>query len=332
MLTSTLGLRSPLANLITPTSLTLTLLPSDSDKSHTSHGPSSPPPPNQAQDAGTPSPKTLAAISLLTGTAGLAAMSAAQSLIGYALLLALFGRTGASTYMTEFLRADISPLTPAQLADRAVMARDPRYAAVFLPLFTALGVALPEEVLKYLPVVWLAARRRGRDGDGKKKQGQGRVGKSAAVRAASAASLGFALVELAGYVYAAASAPAMGPPLAVTLLERVFVSLPGHFALAVLSASRGADAAAAGEEKESAARGGWRAVLRAIAPSVAYHALFDLILIGSSALVGGHVGWVHPEGTRAVVGTLGACAVVQGVLYVHTAREWLGWGRKEKGE
>lgn len=197
------------------------------------------------------------------------------------------------------------------------MARNPRYAVIFLPLFTGLGVALPEEVLKYLPVVWLARRRRGEGA---------RVDKSAAVKAASAAAMGFALVELAAYVHAASAVPT-GPSLAVTLLERVFVALPGHFATAVLSASRGA-----GGEGESVGGGGWRAVLKGVAPSVVYHGLFDLILFGSSALVGGHVGWVHPEGTRAVVGTLGACFVVQGVLYLYTAREWLGWGKKDKRE
>lgn len=231
--------------------------------------------------------------------------------------------------MKEFLRADVSALTPEQLARRALMARDPRYAALFLPLMASLSIALPEEVLKYLPVVWLARRKKGKGKDGGDRMRWARVvvGKRAAVRAAAAAALGFGVVELVAYVHAAAASTATGPPMAVTLLERVFVGLPGHVAMAVLSASRGADAAAGGDKS-----GGWRAVLSAVAPSVAYHALFDLILLGSSALVGGHVGWVHPEGLRAVVGTLGACAVVQGVLYVHTARAWLGWGEKARGE
>ncbi|KAH8763210.1 hypothetical protein F5883DRAFT_114123 [Diaporthe sp. PMI_573] len=315
MLTSILGLRSPLANIINPNFLTLALLPSDTNKSPSSQPPSSSPSPTTAQDED-PSPKALATISLLSGTLGLAAMSAVQSLTGYILLLSLFGRAGARTYMKEFLRADVSALTPEQLARRALMARDPRYASLFLPLMASLSIALPEEVLKYLPVVWLA-RRKGKGKDGGDQ-----------VRAATAAALGFGVVELVAYVHAAAASTTTGPPMAVTLLERVFVGLPGHVAMAVLSASRGADAGA----DAGGGSGGWRAVLSAVAPSVAYHALFDLILLGSSALVGGHVGWVHPEGLRAVVGTLGACAVVQGVLYVHTARAWLGWGEKARGE
>lgn len=308
MLTSILGLRSPLANILNPNFLTLTLLPSDTNKS-----PSNPRPSSSSQDD--PSPKALATISLLSATAGLAAMTAVQSLTGYLLLLSLFGPNGARTYMSEFLRADVSPLTAEQLATRAVMAREPRYAAVFLPVLAVVGIALPEELLKYLPVVWLARREQGRDGKRSRK-----INKRAAVRAATAASLGFALVELAAYVHAAGGVPT-GPSVAVTLLERILVALPGHFATGVLSASRGADGGS-----------GWRAVLSAVAPSVGYHALFDFILLASSALVGGHVGWVHPEGRRAVVGTLGACVFVQGVLYVHTARSWLGWGEKAKGE
>lgn len=328
MLTSILGLRSPLANIINPNFLTLALLPSDTNKSPSSQPPSSSPSPTTAQDED-PSPKALATISLLSGTLGLAAMSAVQSLTGYILLLSLFGRAGARTYMKEFLRADVSALTPEQLARRALMARDPRYASLFLPLMASLSIALPEEVLKYLPVVWLARRKgKGKDGGDQVRWARVVVGKRAAVRAATAAALGFGVVELVAYVHAAAASTTTGPPMAVTLLERVFVGLPGHVAMAVLSASRGADAGA----DAGGGSGGWRAVLSAVAPSVAYHALFDLILLGSSALVGGHVGWVHPEGLRAVVGTLGACAVVQGVLYVHTARAWLGWGEKARGE
>lgn len=317
MLTSILGLRSPLANILNPNFLTLTLIPSDTDKS-----PSDPRPSSQQDE---PSAKALATISLLSATAGLAAMTAVQSLTGYLLLIALFGPSGARSYMTEFLRADISPLTAEQIADRAVMARNPLYAAVFIPLFTAVSVALPEELLKYLPVVWLARQQRPEAGRNKRK-----LDKRAAVRAATAASLGFALVELAAYVHAAGGVPT-GPSVAVTLLERILVSLPGHFATAVLSASRGADPDTA-SSKDAPPVSGWRAVLSAVAPSVGYHALFDFILLASSALVGGHVGWVHPEGWWPVVGTLGACVLVQGVLYVHTARAWLGWGEKSKGE
>lgn len=226
--------------------------------------------------------------------------------------------------MKEFLRTDVSALTPDHIAARAAMARAPRYAA-FLALFSALAAALPEELLKYLPVLWIQRQQRQKSGDqqGEKKTHRQKLDKPAAVGAATAASLGFALVELAAYIQVAAAAPS-GPPLAITLLERVLVSFPGHVATAVLSASRGADAASQGP--------GWRAILSAVAPSVAYHALFDFILFGSSAWVGGHVGWVHPDGARAVVGTLGACICVQGMLYAHTARAWLGWGRKAKRE
>lgn len=325
MLTSVLGLRSPFAHILNPRYLTLTLLPSDSDKSPAPPR-SSPGTPTSPQDDEDPSPKALAAIALLSGTLGLAAMTAAQSLTGYALLLALFGPRGARSYLREFLRADVSRLAPEHVASRASMARDPRYAA-FLALFAASGAALPEEVLKYLPVLWLQRR-------GKGQGHQQVVSKRAAVRAAAAASLGFALVELVAYVNAAAAVNA-GPPLAVTLLERVVIGLPGHVAMAVLSASRGADAdadagagadAEAGSSKKSP-RSGWRGLLHAVAPSVAYHALFDFVLFASSAWVGGHVGWVHPEGARAIVGTLGACVCLQGVLYAHTARAWLGWGK-----
>lgn len=318
MLTSVLGLRSPLTNILNPNFLTLTLLPSDSDKSPATSLVSSSPP-STGQDG--PSTTTLATISLLSGTLGLAAMTAAQSLTGYLLLLALFGPAGAGVYMKEFLRADVSSLTAEHTAVRAGMARDPRYT-VFLTLFAAVSAALPEELLKYLPVLWLR-RRQEREAEKQGGEQHRKLDKRAAVRAATAASLGFGLVELAAYVHAAAAAaPASGPPLFVTLLERVFVGLPGHIATAILSASRGADA----EESQS----GWRDVLSAVGPSVAYHAVFDFILFGSSAWVGGHVGWVHPEGWRAIVGIIGACLCVQGVLYAHTARAWLGRGEKSK--
>lgn len=321
MLTSILGLRSPIASILNPNILTLTLLPSDSDKSPEEPRPSSEAPspsPTSAQDG--PSLRTLATISILSGTLGLAAMTAAQSLTGYLFLLALFGPTGARSYMTEFLRADASALPPSQLASRAAMAREPRYT-VFLALFALLSAALPEELLKYVPVLWVLR--------GKAHGWDRQVDKRAAVSAATAASLGFAVVELAAYVQAAAAATSAGPPMAVVLLERVLVGLPGHVAMAVLSASRGADAGADGGDSP---KSGWRNVLRAVAPSVLYHAVFDFILFGSSAWVGGHVGWVHPEGVWAVVGTLGACVCVQGVLYAHTARAWLGWGKKSKSE
>lgn len=320
MLTSVLGLRSPLTSILTPNFLTLTLLPSDSDKSLATPSPSSQSP-SAEQDG--PFPGTLATISLLSGTLGLAAMTAAQSLTGYLLLLALFGPAGAGSYMKEFLRADASSLTAEHIAVRAGMARDPRYT-VFLALFATVSAALPEELLKYLPVLWLRRQKVKKQGGGQKRDHHQKLDKRAAVSAATAASLGFGLVELAAYVHAAAAAPASGPPLVVTLLERVFVGLPGHVATAILSASRGADA----EESQS----GWRGVLSAVGPSVAYHAVFDFILFGSSAWVGGHVGWVHPEGWRAVVGTIGACLCVQGVLYAHTARAWLGWGEKTEKE
>lgn len=320
MLTSILGLRSPLTSILTPNCLTLTLLPSDSDKSPATPRSSSETP-SSAQDG--PSLRALAAISVLSGTLGLAAMTAVQSLTGYLFLLALFGPTGARSYMTEFLRADVTALAPEQLASRAAMAREPRYT-IFLALFAPLSAALPEELLKYLPVLWLQRRQRRREGQGGpgERPKQHQLGKRAAVSAATAASLGFALVELAAYVQAAA-ATAAGPPMAVTLLERVLIGLPGHIATAVLAVSRGADAGYGS---------GWRDVLGAVAPSVLYHALFDFVLLGSSAWVGGHVGWVHPEGVWAVVGTLGACVCVQGVLYAHTARTWLGWGEKPKRE
>lgn len=320
MLTSALGLRSPLTNILNPNSFTLTLLPSDSDKSPAAPRPSSQPPspsPASAQDG--PSLRTLATISVLSGTLGLAAMTAVQSLTGYLFLLALFGPTGARSYMTEFLRADVSTLTPEHLAARAVMARAPRYT-VFLALFAPLSAALPEELLKYLPALWLGREKTQRGQEGRRSRQL--LDKRAAVSAATAASLGFALVELAAYAQAAAATTA-GPPMAVTLLERVFVGLPGHVATAVLAASRGADAGYGS---------GWRDVLGAVAPSVVYHALFDFILFASSAWVGGHVGWVHPEGVQAIVGTLGACVCVQAVLYAHTARSWLGWGEKPKRE
>lgn len=318
MLTSILGLRSPLTNLLNPNFLTLTLLPPESNKSPATPRPSSPETPSSAQDG--PSLGSLATISILSGTLGLAAMTAVQSLTGYLLLLALFGPTGARSYMREFLRADVSALTPEHIAARAVMSHNPRYT-VFLALFAVLSAALPEELLKYLPVLWLQRRQRGQQGE-QKYHHQKQLDKRAAVSAATAASLGFALVELAAYAQAAAATPA-GPPMAVTLIERIFIGLPGHVATAVLAASRGADAGSGS---------GWRDVLGAVAPSVLYHALFDFILFGSSAWVGGHVGWVHPEGVRAVVGTLGACVCVQGVLCAHTARAWLGWGRKSKRE
>lgn len=322
MLTSILGLRSPVTNILNPSFLAFTLLPSDSEKSPATPSPSSQPAPSAGQDG--PSPGTLATISLLSGTLGLAAMTAAQSLTGYLLLLALFGPAGARVYMKEFLRADVSSLTPEHTAVRAGMARDPRYT-VFLALFAAVSAALPEELLKYLPVLWLQRHKVKKQSGGQKQDHHRKLDKRAAVSAATAASLGFGLVELAAYVHAAAAAaPASGPPLVATLLERVFVGLPGHIATAVLSASRGADA----EESRS----GWRDVLSAVGPSVAYHAVFDFILFGSSAWVGGHVGWVHPEGWRAIVGTIGACVCVQGVLYAHTARAWLGWGEKSKKE
>lgn len=318
MLTSVLGLRSPLTSILNPSYLTLTLLPSDSDKSPATPSPSSQPP-SAEQDG--PSPGALATISLLSGTLGLAAMTAAQSLTGYLLLLALFGPAGAGVYMKEFLRADVSSLTAEHVAVRAEMARDPRYT-VFLALFATVSASLPEELLKYLPVLWLQ-RRRNREQEGDQKSHR-KLDKRAAVSAATAASLGFGLVELAAYVHAAAAAPATGPPLLVTLLERVFVGLPGHIATAVLSASRSADAEGEGSQS------GWRKLLSAVGPSVAYHAVFDFILFGSSAWVGGHVGWVHPKGWRAIVGTIGACLCVQGVLYAHTAWAWLGWGEESK--
>lgn len=320
MLTSILGLRSPLTNILNPNLLTLALLPPDSDKSPASPRPSPESPSQSTQDG--PSLGTLATISVLSGTLGLAAMTAVQSLTGYLLLLALFGPAGARSYMKEFLRADVSTLTPEHLNTRAVMARTPRYT-VFLALFAVLSAALPEELLKYLPVLWLQRRRKAQGQEEERRDRQ--LGKRVAVGAATAASLGFAIVELAAYVQAAAATTA-GPPMSVTLLERVFIGLPGHVATAVLAASRGADAEGEGSVS------GWRDVLGAVAPSVLYHALFDFVLFGSSAWVGGHVGWVHPEGVRAVVGTLGACVCVQGVLYAHTARAWLGWGRKSKRE
>ncbi|KAK2599619.1 hypothetical protein N8I77_011357 [Diaporthe amygdali] len=325
MLTSFLGLYSPLSHILTPRFLTLSLLPSDSDKSPVTSSSSSQPPPSKgAQDGSSrePSLRALATMSALSGTLGLAAVMAAQSASGYLFLLALLGPTSAGDYMTEFIRTDVSTLTPEQLSARAAMARSPRYAA-FLVLFSIFSAALPEELLKYLPVAWLQ-RKLQRQQKKKKK-----LGKSAAVSAATAASLGFALVELAAYVQAAAPAAAAGagPSMAVTLLERVFIGLPGHVAMAVLSAARGADADA---DVDDSAAPGWRDVVSAIAPSVLYHGLYDLALFGTSAWVGGHVGWVHPVGARAVVGMLGFVLSVQGVLYAHTLRAWLGWGDKSK--
>lgn len=327
MLTSVLGMRAPFSHILTPNFLTLPLLPSDSDKSPTTSP--SPSPTSGPQQDGAPSLKALATISALSGTIGLAAMTAAQSLTGYLLLLALFGPAGARSYMKEFLRADVSALPPEHITARAAMAREPRYT-IFLALFATVSAALPEELLKYLPVLWLQRRQRTRtekQQGGEQRDSHQKLDKRAAVTVATAASLGFALVELAAYVQVAASS-ASGPPLAVTLLERVVIAFPGHVATAVLSASRGT----AGAGGAGAQGSGWRGVLSAVAPSVLYHALFDFILFGSSAWVGGHVGWVHPEGWRAVVGTLGACVCVQAVLYAHTAREWLGWGEKPKRE
>lgn len=324
MLTSFLGLHSPLSHILTPRFLTLSLLPSDSDKSPVTSSSSSPPPPSKgAQDGPSrdPSLRALATISALSGTLGLAAVMAAQSASGYLFLLALLGPTSAGDYMTEFIRTDVSTLTPEQLSARAAMAHSPRYAA-FLVLFSIFSAALPEELLKYLPVAWLQRKQQ-------RQQQKKKLGKSAAVSAATAASLGFALVELVAYVQAAAPAAAAGagPSMAVTLLERVFIGLPGHVAMAVLSAARGADADA---DVEDSAAPGWRDVVSAIAPSVLYHGLYDLALFGTSAWVGGHVGWVHPVGARAVVGMLGFVLSVQGVLYAHTLRAWLGWGDKSK--
>lgn len=259
-------------------------------------------------------------IAILSGTLGGLACSEFHQAVGHLLLFAIFGPEGASSHAVEVISLNFSgDLTSEQLEDRAVMlGRDPRYTVFFA--LVALTGALPEELLKYLPVLWLRWRR-GQQDQGKQKRRRWKplLDKAAAVRAAAAASLGFALVEGATYVAReynirrADQAPdtIVRQAVAYTLLVCIFIAVPGHIALGVLSAARGADA-----DVGSAPASGWRGALGAIAPSIAYHGLSNFILFRSKL-------WWVPWDAKMWLTKAYFC--VELVMYAHTARAWLGW-------
>lgn len=333
MLASALSPRSPLIHILTPGFLTPTLIPPGSNKSPVPprpppQDPSPPPSPATAKDG--PSRRALVIIAILSGTLGGWACIASQTLVANLVLLAVFGREGASDWGEEIVRVNISDLTQEHLDRRVAMARDPRYT-VFLALATPV-LALPEELVKYLPVLWLRWRRwrRGQQDQGKKRL----LDKAAAVRAVAAAGIGFAFAEGVMYVgglwYLALVEELpegdVRQVVAWNLLYRIFIGLPLHTALGMLSAARSADADVA-----SASASGWRGTLGAMAPSIAYHAFYNFIAFSLGVFWGGHVGLGQPKMPwEAGVWQIEAHSCVLLVMYAHTARAWLGWRWESK--
>lgn len=328
MLASTLSPRSPLVHLLTPGFLTLTLISPGSNKSPAPprpppQDPSPPPSPATAQDG--PSRRALVIIAILSGTLGGLACPIFNLLVDHLLLVAIFGPEGRSSHAVQMTNLSFSgDLTPEQLDDRAAMlGRDPRYT-VFYALAALTGV-LPEELLKYLPVLWLRWRRGQQDkGKQQRRRRKPLFDKAAGFRAAGAASLGFALAEGAIYVAMeynrrrADQEPDMivRQAVAYTLLYRIFIALPIHIALGVLSAARGEDA-----DVGSASASAWRGALGAMAPSIAYHSLYNFILIRSKL-------WWVPWDTTVWLNKADICVLL--VMYAHTARAWLGWRWESK--
>lgn len=338
MLASALSPRSPLIHILTPGFLNLTLLPSGSNEfpappRPSPQDPSPPPPPSPASTQDGPSRRALVIIAMLSGTLGVLACVAFQALATNLNLLAVFGREDASDWEEEFSRLSISGLTQKHLDRRAAMAQDPRYTVLLaLALPTA---ALPEELLKYLPVLWLQWRQGQQDkGKQQRRRRKPLLDKAAAVRAAAAAGMAFAFVEGAfsvasEWIHALVEELPEGDVrqvVAWSLLIRIFIALPFHTALGMLSAARAADA-----DMGSASASGWHGAQRAMAPSIAYHALWNFILLSGSVWWGGHVGLKQPEMPwEATMWSIEAGMCVLLVTFAHTARAWLGWRWESK--
>ena len=218
--------------------------------------------------------ETLIWIFFASGTAGVMIVVAIQSGLSYGAAFMLFG-SQTQDYLEEFGRTSSESLGTEDKQRRLKMVWTWQYFT-FLLLLAFIMMGLIEEVLKFAVVALIRCRRE-------------KLAERDYISYIIAASLGFSTLENIGYVYASAQKDAVAM-LALTVAERVILSVTGHALMGVLTAMNMIRGDVRGERLR---------IWRILGPAVLYHGCFDFAVFTVSA-ADGNVGWVHPTEPRSL--------------------------------
>ncbi|KAI1397255.1 protease prsW family-domain-containing protein [Hypoxylon fuscum] len=250
-------------------------------------------------------PETFIWTYILTGTVGTAIVIVVQSILSYALALALF-REETRKLLVEIQRGedDVAKLDPEMLATRRQMASQWQYW-VFMLVFAFFAAGFPEELLKYSGLVY--ARRRGRI-----------THEHNYITLGAAAALGFSTVENIAFVYAATRQNQNPGKLLLTLVERVVIGSPMHVMGGLLIGLSAVRRDFYGESFSLA---------QILGIPILFHGTWDFSLFGISAL-DGNVGWVHPRG-KSLLMVFGIAIAIQGILALIIRKRFVSWKADE---
>ncbi|KAJ9646208.1 hypothetical protein H2204_000871 [Knufia peltigerae] len=232
---------------------------------------------------------TLIGAYLITGTIGMAMAMTAQGILSYLVAFVIF-RENAKEYIKEFTMPEDKIKDAAHRAKRREMSSRWSYR-FFLVIFCFVMAGVIEEGLKYLAL--MCASRYGtvtHDRD--------------YLVIPAAAGVGFATIENIAYVYGSYENNESPLKLAITILERTLVGIPGHSMTAALI---GVNVLARD------VRGIPMSLPQILGVLVLFHGCSDLVLFLASAYEG-NVGWVHPRKTSTICVGLGLVIGIQAVL------------------
>lgn len=213
----------------------------------------------------------------------------AQGILSYLVAFIIF-RENAKEYIKEFTMPEDKIKDAAHRAKRREMSSRWSYR-FFLVIFCFVMAGVIEEGLKYLAL--MCASRYGtvtHDRD--------------YLVIPAAAGVGFATIENIAYVYGSYENNESPLKLAITILERTLVGIPGHSMTAALI---GVNVLARD------VRGIPMSLPQILGVLVLFHGCSDLVLFLASAYEG-NVGWVHPRKTSTICVGLGLVIGIQAVL------------------
>jgi hypothetical protein len=225
---------------------------------------------NGSRSGGT-DPATLVSTFIFTGTVGMAMAISLQGIVAYLAAWLLFG-SEYKAYMAEFAKGENDIDGAEHIAKRFEMSRSWRYR-VFLLCFAFVMAGLLEEGMKYGAIV--GARRYGRV-----------VNEHDYIAVGITSALGFAVVELIGFVYAAHKQKETLTRFVMTILERIIFGLPTHAMMTTLVAINVIRRDVRHEPMT---------LWQVLQEPVLYHGCTNTVLVGFSAY-NGNVGWIHPRG------------------------------------
>lgn len=224
--------------------------------------------------------ETLFWMYLGTGTIGMIGLMIVQAVLAYGFAYALFGPE-AEWFLREFQNVPNDAEIPdhEHKAARAAFAARPSYwLFIFIMSFDL--AAGCEEGLKYLSIMAAKRYRGGSLGSHREYLIYGAF-----------AALSFGTIENILFLMAACQKGESGWTLATTVFERVVAAAPGHM-LGGISIALGV--IRRDELKENVG------MFRIMRRSILCHGLWDMVLLGVSAL-NGNLGWVHPDGISLAI-------------------------------